>query len=227
MSSIAFYLIDTETNGLLAKHHEITEISIIRYVDRVQLSRNIKCNFPERSSLDALRITGKTLSDLSVGENKSKVIKDCNDFFNQDGLTKAHRCIVGHNIIKFDKKFLHALWEEEDQQFPADLFLDTMVLMKEFNKSRGVSAKVNLDASCNSLGIKKFAGAHTAKGDTRNTYLLFNKLIKDYNFDYLPYIKNFPHSYKSSEEELANLLNELEDNPDTDREDYSLSEDSD
>jgi len=210
LSNIKFYVIDIETTGLMAKHHEITEISIIRVDDRVQLTRNVKCDFPFRASLDALRITNKTMESLSTGEEKSKVLKDCNDFFNQDGLTKAHRCIIGHNIISFDKKFLHAFWEEFDQEFAADLFLDTMSIMKHYNKIRNIKARVNLDTCCGSLGIKKFAGAHTAKADTRNTYLLYNKLINDCNIDYIPFIKNFPHSVKCSNTDVDDLLKSFE-----------------
>lgn len=195
MQGISYYSLDTETNGLSTKAHEVTEISIIRHSNRVQLTRNIICERPENSSVDALRITGKTMADLLNGLPKADVVAECNKFFNEDGLTPAHRCIVGHNIISFDKRFLHALWESVGETFPAILWLDTMQLTKHYAKQIGlVKPKVNLDAACNMLEIKKAAGMHNAKSDTRNCYLLWKALIEDKKVDYLPFIKTAAHS---------------------------------
>lgn len=205
MSEIKFYIIDTETNGLNAKMHEMTEIGIIRFEDRTQLWRNIKCIYPERSSYDALKITGKTLADLNNGFNKEKVVEECNNFFSQDGLNPAFRCIVAHNM-SFDKKFLHALWESCGQQFPANLWIDTIPMIRQFAKQNGIiKPKTNLQASCDLVGIKKFADKHNAKVDSKNTYLLFKSLIEDKKIDYLPFIKTFNHVL--SNEQNDDLIN--------------------
>lgn len=202
--SLNFYVIDTETTGLRSKHHEINEISIIRCSDRVQLTRHIKCEYPERSNFDALAITKKTLDDLSKGEDKNHVVDMCNNFFNEDGLEENARCIIGHNV-DFDRRFLHALWESCGKKFPANLFLDTISLTKEFLKKTDQSqlkivktatgrVSTQLHACCDMLGIKKLSEAHASKVDSRNTYLLWKNLVEDKNIDYLPFIKTAIHT---------------------------------
>lgn len=202
MSELVYYVCDLETNGLKASYHEATEIGIIRASDRVQLWRNIKCEFPERSSIDALAITNKTLADLNNGFSKEEIVEQCDKFFNEDGLTPAHRCIVGHNIFSFDKRFLFALWESVGKEFPANLWLDTIPMTRAYAKQIGlVKPKVNLHAACDILGVKKLSTAHNAKVDSRNSYLLWKNLVEDKKVNYLPFIKTATHSLSVSDEE--------------------------
>lgn len=197
---IQYYIIDTETNGIKADYHEMTEIGIIRFKDRVQLWSQIKCEYPERSSYDALKITNKTLADLSIGKTKEQIVDDCNKFFEEDGLTPAHRCIICHNA-PFDKRFLHSLWKSVGKEFPAHLWLDTMSMVRMYAKDNGiVKPKVNLHASCDLLQINKISKAHNAKVDSRNTYLLFDKLANEKKQNYLPLIKTSAHVISNDEE---------------------------
>jgi len=53
-------------------------------------------------------------------------------------------------------------------------------------------AKVKLDLVMDLFGLKKYSGLHTAKGDSRNTYILW-KYLMDSNIEYLDLIKQFPH----------------------------------
>lgn len=199
--SIKYYIIDTETTGLKANFHEMTEIGIIRCEDRVQLWRQIRCEYPERANFDALAITKKTMADLERGQEKTNVVEECEKFFAEDGLTPAHRCIVAHNA-PFDRKFLHALWGQCGKEFPADLWLCTMALTRDFAKKNGiVKPKVNLHASLDLLGVKKISEAHNAKVDSRNTYLLHRSLTEDKKVDYLPFIKTASHSLSVSSDE--------------------------
>lgn len=202
MSGLVYYVIDTETTGLKADYHECTEIGIIRCTDRVQLWRQIKCINPERANFDALAITKKTMADLERGFDRDAVVVECNKFFEEDGLTPAHRCIVAHNA-PFDRKFLHALWASQGLSFPAHLWLDTMALTREYIKKIGLDVecktkglpkpKVNLHAACDLAGINKISQAHNAKVDSRNTYLLHKNLVDDKKVDYLPLIKTSVH----------------------------------
>lgn len=207
MSGINYYIIDTETTGLKSNHHEMTEIGIIRCSDRVQLWRQIKCEYPERANFDALAITKKTMADLEKGYVKEAVVEECNKFFAEDGLTPAHRCIVAHNA-QFDRKFLHALWDQCGIEFPANLWLDTISLTKEFLKNADASSlnivktptgrvSTQLHACCDMVGIKKLSEAHNAKVDSRNTFLLHRNLIEEKKVDYIPLIKTFIHSISS------------------------------
>lgn len=196
MSGLSFYILDVETNGLKSGYHTINEVSIIRCHDRVQLTEFIKCETPERSSFDALQITKKTLADLAKGISKEDAVEKIEKFFAEDGLTPAHRCIVGHNV-QFDRKFLHALYESVGKTFGSHLWLCTMALTKQYAKEIGmIRPKVNLHASCDIVGIKKISSAHASKVDSRNTYLLWKNLVEDKKIDYLPLIKTAPHETK-------------------------------
>ena len=205
MTGLSYYIIDTETTGLKSSYHEMTEVGIIRVTDRVQLWRQIKCEYPERANFDALAITKKTLADLEKGFDKEDVVNECNKFFEEDGLTPAHRCIVAHNA-PFDKKFLQALWSQVGKSFPANLWLCSMALSKEYAKTQGLivkgmpKPKVNLHAACDLVGVKKFSEAHNAKVDSRNTYLLYRNLVEDKKVNYLPYIKTDIHSITGSDD---------------------------
>lgn len=204
MSGLIYYVIDTETTGLKGNFHEMTEIGIIRCTDRVQLWRQIRCEYPERANFDALAITKKSMADLERGHNKEKVVEESDRFFNEDGATPAHRCIVAHNA-PFDKKFLHALWAQCGKNFPANLWLDTISLTKDFLKKTDNSTlnivktatgrvSTQLHACCDMVGIKKLSEAHNAKVDSRNTYLLYRSLVEDKKVDYLPFIKTDVHT---------------------------------
>lgn len=201
MLGLNFYVVDTETTGLRSGYHEVNEISIIRCADKVQLTEFIKCEYPERASFDALSITNKTLYDLERGKSKEEVVSRIDKFLNEDNLTSAHRCFIAHNYA-FDKKFIHALYEQVGKKFPVDLWLCTMALTKQYAKQMGIpKPKVNLQAACDMVGIKKFANAHTSKIDSRNTYLLHQDLIENKKLDYLPLIKTAVHSITNNAEE--------------------------
>jgi len=210
--TLSYFVVDLETNGLSSFVHEPTEISIIRCSDKVQLTKMIKVKHPEKSSWDALKITGKTIADLSNGDDLIDTVNLCDKFIKEDGLTPAHRCIIGHNIISFDKKFLHIMWANANKEFPINLYLDTIALTRAFAKREGIKTrKFNLQASCEMvIGIKKYAGSHGSKIDTRNTYLLWKALVEEKNIDYLPFIKNYPHYLNGAPEELEEDLEGLD-----------------
>ena len=156
-----------------------------------------------------MAITKKTLADLEKGFTKEQVVEECDRFFNEDGLTPAHRCIVGHNIFTFDKRFLFALWESVGKIFPATLWLDTIPMTRAYAKQIGlVKPKVNLHAACDILGVKKISEAHNAKVDSRNSYLLWKNLVEEKKVDYLPFIKTAIHQYIDPAAALAALDND-------------------
>lgn len=209
MDGVNFYIVDVETTGLDSTRQEVTEISIIRYSDKVQLTQLIKCDFPERANFDALEVTGKTLEDLKLGVSKEIAVNKVNQFLEEDGATNAHRCFVGHKVISFDKKFIHALYNKVNKELPVDLWLDTWEMIRFFAdktglkddaKKSGNKLSYTLHASCDMVGIKKFSLAHSSKIDTRNNYLLFKDLTENKSIDYLPFIKTFPHYNKSLSE---------------------------
>lgn len=190
---IKYYIVDTETTGLTPGYHEITQISIIRCSDRKQLNRYIKAQYPKRVNPVALEKTDRTYSDLFKGDSRGEVVEFCNNFFNEDGTDPEERCIIGHNIIKFDKGFLHELWGGEGLEFPACLWLDTMSYIGAWKKMKGLTTrKSNLNWSLEALGITPRPGGHNAVIDTQNNYILWDQLKKK-NLPALPHMKRFAH----------------------------------
>jgi DNA polymerase III alpha subunit (gram-positive type) len=204
---LAYYVLDTETTGLRVGEQEIVEISIVRGNDKTQLTRVIKALNPKAASYDALLLTGKTQADLAKGIGKVEAINDVDAFFKQDGLTPAHRCIVAHNA-SFDKRFLHHMWTEQGREFQADLWLDTIAMSKRLAAQMGQpKAKVKLEMAMDLFGLKKFAGSHTARGDSRNTYVLWKHLMNS-SIEYIDLIKQFPH--RKIEEPLDDDMKDFE-----------------
>lgn len=202
--SIQYYILDTETTGT-GNQHEVVEISIIRCSDKVQMTRFIRAEFPERASLDALAVNNKSLEDLNNGISKEEAVKDIEGFFNLDGVGPESRCIVAHNA-PFDQRFLHNLWTKCNKTFPADMFLDTMQLTRLAAKKNGIiKPKVNLAAACEMFQIKKTGQLHNSKNDTRATYFLWKKLTEEMNIDYIPNIKIIPHKKEATTTNVEDL----------------------
>jgi DNA polymerase III epsilon subunit-like protein len=197
-NGLIYYCMDTETTGLSWKNnfHEIVQLSAIRSTDRAQLTRIVRANNWEQASFDALKLTGKTIEDIKKGIHQSELVRDVEEFLAEDKLNTEHRCLVGHNIINFDRKFLWQLWETYNKTFPFSLYLDTMSMTRTLGKKLGCGKeqRYNLTASCELLGTRKYAGAHSAKGDTRNTYMLWEKLMAHPDVNYLEHIKRIPHN---------------------------------
>lgn len=192
MSEIQYYVLDTETTGLSPALHEINEYSIIRCKDKTNLFKKVKCERPESASLDALRITRKTIEDLKEGLSKKEACERLVKFFEEDNTNPNSRCIVGHNIA-FDRKFLFALFDECDMEFPANLWMDTMSMTKQLYKKAGLTKKsAKLADSCDFMKINKINDAHQSKVDSRNTYFLWKALMAT-DIDYIKFIKTQKH----------------------------------
>ena len=63
-----YYILDCETTGLNESYNEVVEISVIRFEDKMQITREIRAQYPERASLDALRIIGKNKYQICQGQ---------------------------------------------------------------------------------------------------------------------------------------------------------------
>lgn len=200
--SLRYYVIDVETNGLDASRHEITEISVIRCVDRVQLAKFIKIEHPERTSREALVATGRTMADLRKGLPAIEVINAVDEFLSQDGESSESRCMIAHNS-SFDRRFVYALWKKYDKNFGATCWLDTKPAVKKYAQNYlGIEKpKLTLQASLNIIGMKPKGIAHSAISDTQNTYILHDHLVKQ-GFDFLPHIKRIPLVSETVNEEI-------------------------
>jgi DNA polymerase III epsilon subunit-like protein len=188
-----YYIVDTETTGLDVGQHEISEISIIRYSDKHQITRFIYLNHPEKADPFALEATGRKRAELNFGlseleNSKEKIVQDLISFLEKDQLTSEHRCFIAHNA-SFDRRFLHALFKKTKCIFPVNFWLDTIKIIRREIKKEGIKKpKVTLEASLEKFGVKSLGQAHRAKFDAQNLFLLFQK-FQEKNIDYLENIE--------------------------------------
>lgn len=209
MSGLAYYVIDTETTGLKPDWHEITQISIIRFEDRHQISKFIRARYPKRANPEALRITGKTEADLRIGEDRVTAVEAIDKFIRSDGLTDEHRCMIAHNA-PFDKNFCHALWKSVGKVFPAICWADSKTLAKTWAVKLGIEKpKLSLAAALEFTGIVPVPGQHNAISDSRNTYLLWKKGVES-GVDYFPAIKRYPQVQEDQDLSLQDLIGNTE-----------------
>jgi len=186
---LKYYVIDTETTGLSVKAHEIFQISIIRCDDLHQITKNIKIDNLKNVSKEALMVCKKELKDLLTGESKISVVNACNDFFNQDGLTSNHRCMIAYNA-PFDYRFCKDLWLKCNMDFPAIYWLDTLKLARQWSKKTGIlSPNYKLNTFLKTANIKPYKGEHEASVDAKNNFLLWKKLLEN-KIDILSNINN-------------------------------------
>lgn len=198
---LSYYILDTETTGLSSDIHEIVQVSVLRFADKFQTTRNVKAKHPERASPEALRITKKTINDLKFGDERSDVVKELTEFFMEDDSQTTHRCIVAHNA-SFDQRFCHAMWQREGLVFPADLWLCTKEFTRKYAKKQGLQKiaeiqgtpklKLTLEYCLKACELKPISGAHNAVVDTYNTLNLFQFLM-DQNIGHASVMKNNPH----------------------------------
>lgn len=218
--SINYYILDTETLGLLVDVHEINQISVMRVSDGKQLSIQIAVAHPNVYNPQALEVQGITPEDLKKGVSIKEAIEMVNKFLEEDGETKAHRCIIAHNAA-FDRKFVHRAWTRENNEFPADLWMCTQSFGKRYVKKFGGDkiAKAQADAGIDikpdkigklkpkfglnnfliGVGIEPKIGAHSADVDVKNTLTLYNYLINS-KTEHVSLIERIPHKEEKLQE---------------------------
>lgn len=190
-NNIEFYVLDTESNGLRCNYHEITQICIIRKSDRMRFDCTLRALYPERSEPMALKITGKTHDDLRKGVEQKDAIDTFHKFIESDGSKPSHRCIVAHNR-SFDQRFMHALWVQNKQDFPADLWVDTIPMFRSWAKKQGMVKPIaKLDAVAAQIGARTVPGLHNAVADSKRLYYIFLRL-EELGEDFLNFAKLIP-----------------------------------
>lgn len=211
--SICYYIADTETTGLSVDAHEINQISVMRVIDREQLSLQIKVKHPHVYSIQALEVQGITPDDLKIGIPIEEAIEAVNMFLAEDGQTPAHRCIIAHNA-PFDRKFIHRAWDRAGKELPADLWLCTQSFSKRHvakhrngekiaeaqvkggidikrDKYGSLKPKFGLNNFMIGVGLTPKIGAHSAEVDVQNTVELYNWLMNS-NTEHVSLINRAP-----------------------------------
>jgi len=206
--SLEYYVLDTETTGLKAGYHEVNQIALIRVATGEEFVEKLVCQHPYRASQQALDIQKTARADLVTGTFPLRVIEEVDAFLQKDGKTREHRCIVAHNE-SFDRKFCHALWDEYNKEFKANLWLCTKKLAQAYTKKNGIQKVAAMQRDANvqlgksgisysldnlmiGFGLTPVGTSHSAIGDSRNTVILFNHLM-DQKLDYVRIIKREPH----------------------------------
>jgi DNA polymerase III epsilon subunit-like protein len=199
---IIYYVLDTETTGLKVGYHEVNQISVMRLDTGDQITVDIAVAHPERASAQALQVQGKSVLEISSGIKAVAATQKVNEFFNKDGHTPAHRCIVGHNV-QFDRKFCWQMWDDCEVVLPADLWLCTKTFAQRYAKKTGAQkialaqnkpkAKFGLNIFMEGVGLKPKEGAHSAEVDVLNTADLLKFLWDSKMVDYVSLIKRLPH----------------------------------
>jgi DNA polymerase III epsilon subunit-like protein len=212
---INYYIADTETTGLMTDIHEINQISILRVIDKEQLSLQIKVRHPHVYNSQALEVQGITQEDLMKGVPIEEAVEAVEMFLAEDGKTKAHRCIIAHNA-PFDRKFIHRAWDSVGREFPADLWLCTQSFAKRHvqkhrngekiakaqvdggveeikrDKYGSLKPKFGLNNFMVGVGLPLKLGAHRAEIDVQNTLELYSWLMNS-NTEHVSLIGRVPH----------------------------------
>ena len=211
---IHYYCLDTETTGLNCETNEINQISVMRVADKKQISLQIKVKKPHIYSPQALEVQGITPDDLKKGIKIEEAIDALGKFFDEDGQTQAHRCIVAHNA-PFDRKFVHKAWDGCSKEFPADLWICTQSFAKRHvakhrngekiaeaqvkfgvdikrDKFGALKPKFGLNNFMVGVGLTPKIGAHSAEVDVQNTVSLYNWLMNS-NTEHVSLIERRPH----------------------------------
>ena len=192
MSKIKYYIMDVETTGFSPVQNEIIELTIIRAEDKARLTKIVKAENPKTANYGSLKITGRTYADLKNGDKRADVVKRISSFLEEDNLSPEHRCFICHNA-KFDRQFIHAMFEAEKMTFPANLWLCTMNMSKSFGKKIGITKpKVGLKDAIAMLESKRVGGEHNSSDDAKNTYFLWQKLINE-GIEPVDHIKRIQH----------------------------------
>jgi DNA polymerase III alpha subunit (gram-positive type) len=177
---VKFFIADLETNGLKANHHEITEISILRCEDMVQRVWKLNIHNPEKSSDEALMVTGQELSSiLSRKVYLEDVINEVNEFLEETGEGPDDRLIIGHNE-SFDRRQLEENWKRLGYKLPVNYFLDSKEMARKYIKQHLKLGRqsIALNKLLDLFNIKAEPGAHSAEVDVRNTFRLWKYLEK-------------------------------------------------
>lgn len=182
------YVADCETTGLDSRLHDVIEFSLRRISDSSQKTWLIKALNYDAISIDALRVNGHLLEDITHKTQNGKniyidphqAIIEIENWLDEDCCPTENRVLCGHNI-GFDRDMLVQLWTKcgSADSFPfGRRIMDTMVweFMLDFaneSMAEGYSLK-NLTKKYGVVNSK----AHTAESDVLATAEVFEKQVQ-------------------------------------------------
>lgn len=199
-SGLPLVCIDTETTGLKSGYHEIFEIAMAKLDDDFNptgeiLHEFIKAEHPERFSIEAQKVTGKTPKDIIGYTPRHIVVEKIINWIKE--ISPSNKIEpFGQNYCNFDNKFIKVLMGEDsnknsiyDQMFTRE-YIDLRWKVKEFgnwinkvNERRIITEgrKFRTMANQKMETVAEFCkvdnvNAHTALSDVKTTVLCYKKL---------------------------------------------------
>lgn len=192
-----YAVIDLETTGLNAEAHKIIEIGIKVIKDaQLQPVESILINWPGLVvPSEIVNITGLT-TELLEAEGVPPAV--ALSWFHA---RTASLPLAGHNIIKFDRPFLHNAIEDWDRNLSLrgiSDYIDTAGLFKALITNeprrpgeqtsvwmlrvlglRYYGARFSLSAACEHYNVQKHQPEHRAAADTESCYEVLTHLAKE------------------------------------------------
>ena len=179
-----YFMTDIESSGLSVEFNEITEISCLDCQTLEQITWMIRIRRPEKCSKEAMYITNKTPEELmSRGRYIEEVLDEISEFILKGGTEIDEVCVIGHNVVNFDRKFLEYNFSSNGKKFPAIYYLDTLKMSKKYTKDilgiRKTSHKLNDLMITANIKTAETENMHTSATDVRNNFRLWKKMIAD------------------------------------------------
>ncbi len=199
-NSVAFICYDIETGGLNENKNPIIELAFLPLVRNKKGALEVKENLGfetliiqpydnklviEASALKANNIKeedinkyGNTIEDIKVTfENMIKILNPKNN-------DKLKPILVGHNIGRFDNKFLRKFFNDNGfrniEYYFSEAFIDTYAEARRLFDGDARIQSLSLGNLCNYFGIE-LKGAHRAYNDCKanaELFLLWTKMFE-------------------------------------------------
>jgi DNA polymerase-3 subunit epsilon len=186
--------LDLETTGLDSSENEIVQLSCIieenqKPVDVLNLE--IRPDFPERTSEEALEKQGRTIEELLTWMPRDEAFAKLIEFLdkNVDKYDKNDKLYIAGYNVAFDVRFLRSFFEANNHQYYGSYFwfemIDVMAIIAILRITGSLELpNMRLETVCEKLGMPFQEGqAHDSLWDIRRTRQLFYKLEKAINID--------------------------------------------
>lgn len=184
-------VVDTETLGLVSGYHDLVQVAILPLNSQLEPAENInpfymniKPDFPERASPQALAKNGLDLKELAQCPDKYEIADHLDDWFKSLDLPLGKRLIYLCQNSPFDVAFLKSwLGPEAFDAYFARRGRDTMFFANAINDRAAIQGKpipfpnVSLEGLANFFGIS-YENAHDALADCIITAKVYRGLLR-------------------------------------------------
>lgn len=179
--------LDTETTGLYANKHGLTQVAAIIVIDGEEKDRiNLKINTntyprPIKFEEKALEINGETIESIASYANSDDQLRKFVDLLDFYLGTDDTYQVVGYNV-SFDIGFIKAWFKDWDYKY-SEFFsykdIDVLALVRNLQLSGVIDTEnAKLGTLCDYFDIP--LDAHDAMNDIEATRTLYQLLVNEY-----------------------------------------------